>query len=96
MFEEDRRNRYAGKPPAMIPVVSENPAGPAALPTPLLLVVALCDHLTVADHALEAYERVLMPKRLAMLDGGHFDAYEADFERSAGAAVDWFQDHLRR
>src|SRR5579864_2251149 len=30
MFEDDRRARYGGKPPAMIPVVSENPAGPAA------------------------------------------------------------------
>jgi uncharacterized protein len=140
MFEDDRRDRYAGKPPAMIPVVSENPAGPAALPTPdswkfftgtgrtrapawknevtlrsvemfteyepggyishisptpLLLVVALGDHLTVADHALEAYERALMPKRLTMLNGGHFDAYEVDFERSAGAAADWFKEHLR-
>src|SRR6516164_4397015 len=34
MFEDDRRARYAGKPPVMIPVVSENAAGPAALPTP--------------------------------------------------------------
>ena len=25
MFEDDRRNRYAGKPSAMIPVVAENP-----------------------------------------------------------------------
>src|SRR5215831_6656917 len=33
MFEDDRRARYAGKAPGMIPVVSENPAGPAALPT---------------------------------------------------------------
>ena len=33
IFEDDRRARYAGKPPAMIPVVSENPTGPAALPT---------------------------------------------------------------
>jgi fermentation-respiration switch protein FrsA (DUF1100 family) len=33
MFEDDRRARYAGGPPVMIPVVSENPAGPAALPT---------------------------------------------------------------
>jgi uncharacterized protein len=140
MFEDDRRARYAGKPPAMIPVVSEHPAGPAALPTPdswtfftgtgrtrapawknevtlrsvemfieyepgsyishisptpLLLVVALGDHLTVADHALEAYERALMPKRLTMLNGGHFDAYEADFDRSAGAAADWLKEHLR-
>ena len=28
-------------------------------PTPLLLVVALGDHLTVADEALAAYERAL-------------------------------------
>ncbi len=139
MFEDDRRARYAGKPPALVPVVSENPAGPAALPTPdswkfftetgrtrapawknevtlrsvemfteyepgsyishisptpLLLVVALGDHLTVADHALAAYERALMPKKLAMLSGGHFDAYEADFDRSAAAAVEWFKEHL--
>src|SRR5215813_8455371 len=30
---EDRRARYQGKPPGMIPVVSENPMGPAVLPT---------------------------------------------------------------
>ncbi len=33
-------------------------------PTPLLLVVALGDHLTVADEALAAYERAL-PARSA-------------------------------
>jgi fermentation-respiration switch protein FrsA (DUF1100 family) len=139
MFEDDRRARYAGKPPGMIPVVSENPAGPAALPTsdswtfftetrrarapawknevtlrsvemfceyepgshishisptPLLLVVARADHLTVVDQALEAYEHALMPKKLVILNGGHFDAYEADFDRSSAAAVDWFTEHL--
>lgn len=139
MFAEDRRARYAGKPPAMIPVVSEDPAGPCALatpdswawftetgrtrapawknevtlrsvemfteyepgayiayvsPTPLLLVVALRDHLTVADEALAAYEQALEPKKLVALKGGHFDAYVADFERAAAAARDWFLEHL--
>ena len=139
MFEDDRRARYGGKPPAMIPVVSENPAGPAALPTPdswtfftetgrkrapawrnevtlrsvemfteyepgsyiahisptpLMLVVCLRDHLTVADHALEAYERALAPKKLVTLDAGHFDAYETGFDQAASAAVDWFRTHL--
>jgi fermentation-respiration switch protein FrsA (DUF1100 family) len=138
MFEDDRRARYAGKPPAMIPVVSENPAGPAVVqtadawkffelsraqapawknevtlrstemlteyepgsyishisPTPLLLVVERGDHLTVA--ALAAYEHALMPKRLVMLNRGHFDAYEADFDPAAGAAVEWFTEHLLR
>ena len=34
MFDEDRANRYAGKPPAMIPVVDADPMAASALPTP--------------------------------------------------------------
>ena len=139
MFDEDRRGRMQGKPPAMIPVVSENPAGPAALPTPdswtfftetgrnrapawhnevtlrsvemfmeyepgsyisyisptpLMIIVALGDHLTVADLALAAYERALAPKRLVTLPSGHFDAYVAGFDAASGAATEWFVQHL--
>jgi fermentation-respiration switch protein FrsA (DUF1100 family) len=139
MFDEDRRGRMQGKPPAMIPVVSENPAGPAVLPTPdswtfftetgrnrapawrnevtlrsvemfmeyepgsyisyisptpLMIVVALGDHLTVADLALAAYERTLAPKRLVALPNGHFDAYIAGFDAASGAATEWFVQHL--
>jgi fermentation-respiration switch protein FrsA (DUF1100 family) len=139
MCAEDRLKRYRGEPPARLPVVSEDPAGPAALPTPdswqwftdtgrtrapawqnevtlrsvelfmgyepgayielispkpLLLVVALGDHLTVADEALAAYERARQPKKLVTLKGGHFDAYVADFEAASGAARDWFLEHL--
>jgi fermentation-respiration switch protein FrsA (DUF1100 family) len=32
-FDQDREARFAGQPPAMIPLVSADPAGPAALPT---------------------------------------------------------------
>ena len=60
-------------------------------PTPLLMVVALGDHLTVADEALGAYERARQPKKLVMLKGGHFDAYVADFDAASGAARDWFR-----
>jgi len=136
---DDRLKRFRGEPPAMLPVVSEDPAGPAALPTsdswrwftdtgrsrapswknevtlrsvelfmgyepgayielisptPLLLVVALGDHLTVADEALAAYERARHPKRLVTLKGGHFDAYVADFDAASSAARDWFREHL--
>ena len=139
-FDEDRRNRYADKPPAMIPVVAEHPLAPSALPTPdswswftetgqtrapswrnevtlrsvemfteyepgsyisfisptpLLLVVALGDHLTVVDEALAAYERALEPKKLVMLSGGHFDAYVKDFELASAPARDWFVTHLK-
>jgi hypothetical protein len=35
------------------------------------------------------------PKKLVMVDGGHFDAYTgAGFEVSSGAARDWFVQHL--
>jgi hypothetical protein len=139
MFDADRRNRYAGKPPAMIPVVAQDPAAPSALPTPdswswftetgktrapswrnevtlrsvemfteyepgsyvgyvsptpLLMVVALGDHLTVADEALAAYERALQPKMLVALRGGHFDAYVKDFDAASVPARDWFVEHL--
>ncbi|MDH3475418.1 MAG: alpha/beta hydrolase [Rhodospirillales bacterium] len=63
-------------------------------PTPLLMVVAAGDHLTVADEAIAAYERALEPKRLVLLKGGHFDAYVKDFDAASGAARDWFVEHL--
>jgi uncharacterized protein len=139
MFDADRLARAAGKDPELVPVVNDDPLGPAALPTPdsfewftatgrdrapawrnevtlrsvemlteyepgiyidrisptpLLMVVGAQDHLTVADEALAAYNRACEPKRLVLLPGGHFDAYDKDIDIAAGAAADWFRDHL--
>ena len=58
------------------------------------MIVALQDHLTVADEALAAYERALEPKKLVLLKGGHFDAYVQDFQIAGGAVCDWFRQHL--
>ena len=64
-------------------------------PTPLLLVVAAGDHLTVCDLAIDAYEHAREPKKLVILPGPHFGAYTGpDFELSSGAARDWFVQHL--
>ncbi len=63
-------------------------------PTPLLLVVAREDKLTVADLALAAYERALEPKRLALIPGGHFDPYLRQFPLAAAVATEWFREHL--
>src|SRR5215831_18991716 len=130
-FDADREGRFAGKPPAMMAVVSNDPAVPCALPTadsyewftetgrtrapawrnettlrtvemfteyepgtyidkiaptPLLMVVAARDHLTVVDHALQAYNQALEPKKLEILPGGHFEAYVGPgFEQASGA-----------
>lgn len=64
-------------------------------PTPLLMIVAKDDYLTVTDVALEAYEDALEPKKLVLVPGGHFDPYGSQFETSSTQALDWFLKHLR-
>lgn len=44
------------------------------VPTPLRMVVARGDHLTLAELAIAAFERAREPKDLVILPGGHFDA----------------------
>jgi fermentation-respiration switch protein FrsA (DUF1100 family) len=63
-------------------------------PTPLLMLVADRDRIAPTDLALDAYERALQPKRLVLFRGGHFDAYEKQFETASRAATDWFETHL--
>ena len=139
MFDEDRAKRYAGEPPAMIPVVDEDPLAPSALPTPdsftwftetgrtrapswrnevtlrsvemfweyepgayiqwisptpFQMIVGAQDHLTVADLAIEAFERALEPKRLVVRPGPHFSAYVEDFDAVSAAHTEWFVQHL--
>ena len=69
---------------------------PYISPTPLLMLVAEGDHLTVADLAISAYETAIEPKKLVILPGGHFDAYVKGFEHASGPARDWFVQHLLR
>ena len=140
MFDADRASRFAGNAPAMIPVVSQDPLGPCALPTadswaffsetqsarapawrnevtlrsvemlteyepgeyiarvsptPLLMIVAAGDHVAVADEAFAAYARALEPRRIEVIEGGHFDPYVEKFEQASGAARDWFVRHLK-
>jgi len=63
-------------------------------PTPLLMVVATRDTITLTDLELAAYERALQPKHLVTIEGGHFDPYLSQFDVSSRAALDWFEQHL--
>jgi fermentation-respiration switch protein FrsA (DUF1100 family) len=63
-------------------------------PTPLLMVVASHDAITLTDLALAAYERALEPKKLVVISGGHFAPYLSEFHISSDAAIDWFRQHL--
>ncbi|WP_127077344.1 alpha/beta hydrolase [Rhodomicrobium lacus] len=64
--------------------------------TPLLMIVAENDMLTATDLCLEAFQRALPPKRLVTVPGGHFEPYVRHFEKTSGAARDWFLEHLGR
>jgi uncharacterized protein len=63
-------------------------------PTPLLMIVARHDPITLTDLALGAYEAALQPKQLVTIDGGHFDPYLTGFAEASGAAASWFTEHL--
>jgi uncharacterized protein len=63
-------------------------------PTPLLMIVALADHITLTDLGLRAYEQALEPKKLVTICGGHFDAYLGQFAVASGAATSWLRQHL--
>jgi len=63
-------------------------------PTPLLMVIASHDSITLTDLALAAYEQALEPKKLVLIPGGHFDPYLSSFNLARAAALDWFRLHL--
>jgi fermentation-respiration switch protein FrsA (DUF1100 family) len=63
-------------------------------PTPLLMIVALADLITLTELQLRAYEQALAPKQLVLIPGGHFDPYLGQFPRTSAAAVSWFRQHL--
>ena len=67
---------------------------PYISPTPLLLLVAVGDHLVPSELAIAAFDTAHQPKELIIMPGGHFDAYVAGFEASSGAARDWFTRYL--
>ncbi|GGG24029.1 hypothetical protein GCM10010964_10220 [Caldovatus sediminis] len=65
-------------------------------PTPLLMILAREDVRTPVDDQLAAYATAREPKRLVLLEGGHYEPYGPRLEEAAGHARDWFVAHLRR
>lgn len=63
-------------------------------PTPLMMIVAMSDTITLTELALSAYERALEPKALVRISGGHFEPYLGAFPDSSAAATAWFKTHL--
>jgi uncharacterized protein len=68
---------------------------PRVSPTPLMMIVATNDTITMTDLELDAFENARHPKKLVMVQGNHFDPYVKEFDRASEAATDWFSQHLR-
>lgn len=64
-------------------------------PKPLLLLVGTDDKVTPTDLALKAYEKALEPKKLVLIQGGHFDPYIKKFDIASKEAIEWFSEHLQ-
>jgi fermentation-respiration switch protein FrsA (DUF1100 family) len=63
-------------------------------PTPLLMILGRTDSITCIDLQLEAFNRALEPKKLVLLEGGHFSCYEEEFGPASAAAAEWFAAHF--
>lgn len=63
-------------------------------PKPLLMIIADADAVTPTSLQQEAYQRALHPKRLLMVQGGHYSVYTNYLEETRKAAADWFSQHL--
>lgn len=63
-------------------------------PKPLLMIVADNDTTTPADMQLGAFERAREPKKLLLVQGGHYSVYKEHFSETSTAAADWFETRL--
>lgn len=63
-------------------------------PTPLLMIVANNDTTTPVDMQLGAFERAREPKKLLLVEGGHYSVYSEHFNETSTAAADWFETRL--
>ncbi|WP_083860116.1 alpha/beta hydrolase [Bradyrhizobium diazoefficiens] len=63
-------------------------------PTPLLMICAIEDELIPIDLSLETFAQALEPKKLVLIPGNHFSAYEQEFAITGNEARDWFTRHL--
>lgn len=65
-------------------------------PTPLLMIVASDDVLTSTPAEKADFERAREPKRLVVIEGGHFAVYQGPgFDIASQAAVEWFEQYLK-
>ena len=68
-------------------------------PIPLLMIIARHDTVTSSEDEIDAFEKYAMePKRLVLVEGGHFSFYNTDedaFQIAVDEALQWFVKYLK-
>jgi uncharacterized protein len=65
-------------------------------PTPFLMIIASDDIITPTALEKKAFERAKEPKKLIVVPGRHFDAYDGPkHEAFVTPAVEWFKQYLK-
>jgi uncharacterized protein len=64
--------------------------------TPMLMIIASHDIITPTEDEKSMFELAKTTKKLIVVEGGHFDAYQgAGFEKFCQPAVEWFTKYLK-
>jgi hypothetical protein len=58
------------------------------------MIVGDDDQVCMTDAQLDAFNRAQEPKKLCLLESGHYDVYWRKFDAAASAARDRFAQHL--
>jgi uncharacterized protein len=64
-------------------------------PTPLLMVVANREQISPTDLQIAAFEEAREPKKLIIVPGDHYVAYQEQFSVFAAEATNWFVQYLK-
>ncbi len=65
-------------------------------PIPLLMVIASDDIVCPTEGEKNAFARAGEPKKLVVVQGGHFDLYQGPgFDKAVVPTIEWFKQHLK-
>lgn len=63
-------------------------------PTPFLMVGVTNDSRSPTEEQEDGFSRALEPRKLVMIEGGHYSVYGETQPQASAAAIDWFNQHI--
>ena len=63
-------------------------------PTPFLMVGVTSDSRSPREEQEEGFSRANEPKKLVLIEGGHYSVYDSTRAEAIAVAMAWFQQHI--